>query len=133
MKRYYRNETVVDFQGKSIKQVKDSERIGCFSIILLIVAIICLSLTHCQGQTVSAIKPQIETKVPHYQVGEMVWLQVGAFICTGKIKVIDNTGKKPNYFINFTIMYCLVNDGRVLVQPPYHWVWRNENEIRKYK
>jgi hypothetical protein len=34
MKRNYRNETVVDFQGRSTKQVTDNEKIGCFTIVL---------------------------------------------------------------------------------------------------
>jgi hypothetical protein len=42
MKRYYRNQTVVDFQGRSERQQSDNEKIGCFSLILLAVVIIYL-------------------------------------------------------------------------------------------
>jgi hypothetical protein len=42
MKRNYRNQTIVDFQGKTDKQIKDSEKMGCFSVILFAVLIIYL-------------------------------------------------------------------------------------------
>ena len=34
MKRNYRNEAVVDFQGRSTRQVSDNEKIGCFTVVL---------------------------------------------------------------------------------------------------
>jgi len=46
MKRNYRNEIVVDFQGRSERQQTDNEKLGCFSLILVVVVIICLIIIH---------------------------------------------------------------------------------------
>jgi len=44
MKRYYQNETIVDFQGRSTRQQADNNKMGCFMVILFIVVIIVMIL-----------------------------------------------------------------------------------------
>jgi len=44
MKRNYRNETTVDFQGRPETQQTNNEKIGCFTLILFIVVIVVMIL-----------------------------------------------------------------------------------------
>jgi hypothetical protein len=46
MKRNYRNETVVDFQGRTDRQVTDNYKIGCFTIVLGFVVVVVLIVTY---------------------------------------------------------------------------------------
>jgi len=91
------------------------------------------TVTKSQPSITGKDKHKIEIKIPCYQVGDQVYLQVGPFCCAGTIKQIVSSVKGVSYFIDFCVLYCTAPDGRIPVQPSFHLVWKSESEIRKFK